>query len=64
MHNLYSARFVNLYMFWAYLDPSSGGKTVYIQQLILIIFLDDQDNRQSSKENNKYQLLYTHGCNS
>jgi len=23
-----------------------------------------QDNRQSSKKNNKYQMLYTYGCNS
>jgi len=24
----------------------------------------NQDNRQSSKKNNKYQLLYTYGCTS
>jgi hypothetical protein len=29
--------FVNLYMFRAYLCPSSGGATVYTQQLVLII---------------------------
>jgi hypothetical protein len=29
--------FVNLYMFRAYLGPSSGGITVCIQQLVLII---------------------------
>jgi len=28
---------VNLYMFRAYLGPSSGGTTVCIQQLVLII---------------------------
>jgi len=26
MHNLFLAYFVNLYMFRAYLDPSTGGK--------------------------------------
>ena len=31
--------FVNLYMFRAYLGPSSGGTTVCIQQLVLIILL-------------------------
>jgi len=29
--------FVNLYMFRAYLGPSSGGTTVFMQQLVLII---------------------------
>ena len=36
MHNLF-LYFVNLYMFRAYLCPSSGGTTVCIQQLVLII---------------------------
>jgi len=39
IHNLFSVYFVNLYMFRAYLDPSSRGTTVCIQQLILIILL-------------------------
>jgi len=34
-HNLFY--FVNLYMFRAYLGPSSGGTTVCTQQLVLII---------------------------
>jgi len=29
--------FVKLYMFWAYLGPSSGVTTACIQQLVLII---------------------------
>ena len=29
--------FINLYMFRGYLGPSSGGTTVRIQQLVLII---------------------------
>jgi len=34
MHNLFLVYFVNLYMFRAYLGPSSGGTTVYIQHLV------------------------------
>jgi len=37
MHNLFLVYFVNLYMFRAYLGPSSAGTTVCIQQLVLII---------------------------
>jgi len=37
MHNLFLVYFVNPYMFRAYLGPSSGGTTVCIQQLVLII---------------------------
>jgi len=37
MHNLFLVYFVNLYMFRAYLGPSSGGTTVCVQQLVLII---------------------------
>jgi len=35
--NLFLVYFVNLYMFRAYLGPSSGGTSVCIQQLVLII---------------------------
>ena len=37
MHNLFLEYFVNFYMFRAYIGPSSGGTTVYIQQFVLII---------------------------
>jgi len=37
MHNLFLVYFVNLYIFRAYLGPSSEGTTVCIQQLVLII---------------------------
>jgi hypothetical protein len=37
MHNLFLVYFVNLYMFRTYLDPSSGGTAVCIQQLVFII---------------------------
>jgi hypothetical protein len=76
MHNLFLVYFVNLCMFRAYLGPSSGGTTVCIQQLVIIILFrwmsivvvgleqSNHDNRQSYKKNNKYQLLYTYGCTS
>jgi len=73
---LFLVYFVNLYMFRAYLGPSSGGTTICIQQLVLIVlfrwlsvvlvgseFHSNQDNRHSSKKN-KYQLLYTYVCTS
>jgi len=43
MHNLFLVHFVNLYMFRAYLVPSSGGTAVRIQQLVLylLFLLDD-----------------------
>ena len=39
MHNLFLVYFVKLYMFRAYVGPSSGGTTVCIQQLVLF-YLD------------------------
>ena len=41
MHNLFLVYFVNLYMFRPYLGPSSGGTTVCMQQLVIIILLGD-----------------------
>ena len=38
MHNLFLVYFINLYMFWAFLGPTSGGTTECIQQLVLLIF--------------------------
>ena len=69
MHNLFLVYLVKRYMFRAYLGPSSGGTTVRIQQLVLIglsvvlvgLEQSNQHKRQSSKKNNKYQLLYTYG---
>jgi len=37
MHNLFLVYFINPDMFRAYLGPSSGGTTVYIQQWVLTI---------------------------
>jgi hypothetical protein len=36
MHNLFLVYFINC-MFQAYLGPSSGGTTICIQQLVLIV---------------------------
>ena len=62
---------------WLSVVPSSGATTKYIEQLVLIIlfrwvsvvlagleFQSNQDNRESPKKNNKYQLLYTYSCTS
>jgi hypothetical protein len=68
MHNSFLVYFVNLYMFRAYLGPSLGGTTICIQQLVIIIPFRRLSvvlvGMESSKMNNKYQLLYTHGCTS
>jgi len=37
MYNLFLVYFIILYMFQAYLGPSSGGTTICIQKLVLII---------------------------
>jgi hypothetical protein len=39
MRNLFVVYFVKLYMFRAYLGPSSGGTTLCIQQFVFIILL-------------------------
>jgi hypothetical protein len=68
MHNL--IYFVNLYIFRAYLDLSSVGTTVCVQQDDCLLswldwkFQSNQDNGLSSKKNYKYQLLYTYSCTS
>ena len=38
MHNLFLAYFVNLYMFQAYLDPSSGVQ-LYVDNIWYLLFL-------------------------
>ena len=38
--------------------------TVFFLVGLELQFHSNQDNRQSSKKNNKYQLLYTYGCTS
>jgi hypothetical protein len=41
MHKLFLVYFINLYMFRAYLSPSSGCTTVCIQQLVIIVLFDE-----------------------
>jgi len=41
LHNLFLVYFVNLYMFRAYLGPSSGGKPYAYKNWYLLFFLDD-----------------------
>jgi len=44
MHNLFVVYFVNLYMFRAYLGPSSGGNPYVYNNWYLLISLDDCSN--------------------
>jgi hypothetical protein len=72
MHNLFLVYFINLYMFRAYLGPSSGGTTVFIHSCYLFFFLhecllfwfDWNYPIQPAQQKNKYQLLYTYSCTS
>jgi hypothetical protein len=57
MHNLFLVYFFNFYMFRAYLGPSAGGTISLLSWFV-------KPGQQSSKNNNKYQLLYTYGCTS
>jgi len=49
-----------------FVDCASQFNHVKKNQLDAQLFLSicPQDNRQSSKKNDKYQLLYTYGCTS
>jgi len=38
IHNLFLVYFVNLYMFREYLGPSSGGTTLFVQLVLIILF--------------------------
>jgi len=62
MHNLFSVYFVSIYMFQSYLCLSSGGTTLCIQQLVLIILFRWLSVVLIGLE--LYQLLYTYGCTS
>jgi len=50
MYNLFLVYFVSFYMSRVYLSPS------------VVLFVSNQDNRQSPKTNNKYQMMYTYIC--
>jgi hypothetical protein len=51
-----------LYMFWVTMCPSSGGTTVFMRHLVLVILYAGWNStlhpRQSSIQNNKYQVLH------
>jgi len=53
MHKIFLVYFVKLYMFRAYLGPSSEGTTVCIQQLVLIILYVFLFGLEQSKQNNR-----------
>ena len=50
--------FVNLYMFRTYLGPSSGGTTVCIQHLVLIILLRWLSVVLDSIQDNRFNLIH------
>jgi len=63
--------FINLYMFRATMGPSSGETSVFLRHLILVIlcgWLSGMQEhmllhtRQSSTQNNKYQVSQKHRC--
>ena len=69
MHNLFLVYFVNIYMFRAYLGPSSGGTTVCIQQLVLIILfrwlsavLDELEQSNQDNSSHLKRIISTNCC--
>ena len=72
VHNLFLVYiFINLYMFRATMSPSSGETTVFMRHLVLVIlcgWLSGMQEhmflhtRQSSTQNNKYQVSHKHSC--
>jgi hypothetical protein len=71
-HNLFLVYlFINLYMFWATLWPSSGETTVSVRHLVLVILCgwlwyagrnSTLRTRQSSTQNHKYQVSPRYSC--
>jgi hypothetical protein len=67
MHIFILIIFINLYMFRATVGSSSGETTVFMRQLVLVImcgWLSRMQGRmkQSSTQNNKYQVSHKHSC--
>jgi len=60
VHNLFLVYFVNiiydLYVFWTSPGPSSGGTTVFMRYLVLVILY--------TRQNNKYQVSHKYSCSS
>jgi len=59
MHNLFLVYFVNLYMFQAYLGPSSGGTNARLQQFVLIVLFRSLSVVLVGLEQLEIQLLHT-----
>jgi len=74
LHNFFLSIFINLCMFRATMCPSSGETTVFLRHLILVILCgwlsgmqggmkhSTLHTRQSSTQNNKYQVSQKHSC--
>jgi hypothetical protein len=68
MHNLFLGYFGNLYTFRAYLGPSSGGTTVCIQQMVLIILFRwlsvvlDWNNQTRTTDSHLTRITSTNCC--
>jgi hypothetical protein len=62
MHNFFLVYFVSLYMFLAYLGPSSGGTTVCIQQLVLIILFRWLSNPTMTTDSHIKRITGTNCC--
>jgi hypothetical protein len=70
VHNLFLVYFIsfiyNLYMFWTFPGPSSGGTIVFMQHLVLVILysciLYILQTRQSAIQNNKYHVSHKYSC--
>jgi len=70
VHDLFLVYFVNfiynLYMFRTSPAPSSGGTTVFMRHLVLVILYAGAYTPayKSAIQNNKYQMLHKYSCSS
>jgi hypothetical protein len=51
-----------LYVFRATMGSSSGETTVFLRHLVLVILYFTLHTRQSSTQNNKYQMSHKYSC--
>jgi hypothetical protein len=59
---IYIYIYINLYMFQATMCPSLWETTVFMWHLVFVILYGLLHNRQSSIQNNKYQVSHKHSC--